>query len=141
MHDTPGGVFVLICRCWLSDVRHDRLLLAHHDPSTATLGLEIQMIYRSWLGTARSCAGQKEIRKCDRTSNIRFTGWHPKGLVFAPDLNCTLEVKRLEPSDVNFTTKKEAEEQALKLCKAWIDAKESESHSAAKDLDAPKVKL
>jgi hypothetical protein len=67
--------------------------------------------------------------------------WRPKGLVFAPDLNCTLEVKRLEPSDVNFTTKKEAEEQALKLCKAWIDAKESESHSAAKELDAPKVKL
>ena len=50
--------------------------------------------------------------------------WRPKGLVFAPDLSCTLEVKRLEPSDVNFTTKKEAEEQALKLCKAWIDEKE-----------------
>ena len=49
--------------------------------------------------------------------------WRPKGLVFAPDLNCTLEVKRLEPSDVIFTTKKEAEEQALKLCKAWIDEK------------------
>jgi hypothetical protein len=67
--------------------------------------------------------------------------WRPKGLVFAPDLNCTLEVKRLEPSDLIFTTKKEAEEQALKLCKAWIDAKDSESHSAAKDLDATKVKL
>jgi len=67
--------------------------------------------------------------------------WRPKGLVFAPDLNCTLEVKRLEPSDLIFTTKKAAEEQALKLCKAWIDAKESESHSAAKDSDFPKVKL
>ena len=67
--------------------------------------------------------------------------WRPKGLVFAPDLNCTLEVKRLEPSDLIFTTKKAAEEQALKLCKAWIDAKESESHSAAKDSDLSKVKL
>lgn len=67
--------------------------------------------------------------------------WRPKGLVFAPDLNCTLEVKRLEPSDLIFTTKKAAEEQALRLCKAWIDAKECESHSAAKDLASPKVKL
>ena len=67
--------------------------------------------------------------------------WRPKGLVFAPDLNCTLEVKRLEPSEVNFTSKKEAEEQALKLCKAWIDANESESLSAAKESDSPKVKL
>ena len=67
--------------------------------------------------------------------------WRPKGLVFAPDLNCTLEVKRLEPSDLIFTTKKAAEEQALRLCKAWIDAKESESHSAAKDLASTKVKL
>ena len=67
--------------------------------------------------------------------------WRPKGLVFAPDLNCTLEVKRLEPSDLIFTTKKAAEEQAVRLCKAWIDAKESESHSAAKDLASPQVKL
>ena len=67
--------------------------------------------------------------------------WRPKGLVFAPDLSCTLEVKRLEPSDVIYTTKKEAEEQALKLCKAWIDANESELPSAAKDSDFPKVKL
>ena len=67
--------------------------------------------------------------------------WRPKGLVFAPDLSCTLEVKRLEPSDVIYTTKKEAEEQALKLCKAWIDAKESESQSTDKDPNSPKVKL
>jgi hypothetical protein len=67
--------------------------------------------------------------------------WRPKGLVFAPDLSCTLEVKRLEPSDVIYTTKKEAEEQALKLCKAWIDAKESESQRTDKDSNSPKVKL
>ena len=68
--------------------------------------------------------------------------WRPKGLVFAPDLNCTLELKRLEPSDLIFTTKKEAEEQALKLCKAWIDAKESESDrggSEAPDSSKPRL--
>jgi hypothetical protein len=67
--------------------------------------------------------------------------WRPKGLVFAPDLNCTLEIKRLEPSDVIFRTKKEAEEQGLKLCKAWIDAEESASHSTTKDSDSPGLKL
>jgi hypothetical protein len=67
--------------------------------------------------------------------------WRPKGLVFAQDLNCTLEIARLEPSDLTFRSKKEAEEQALKLCKAWIDAEESESHSRAQASDSPKVKL
>ena len=52
--------------------------------------------------------------------------WRAKGLVFATDLNCTLAIKRLEPRDSLFATKKEAEEQALKLCKAWIDENESE---------------
>jgi hypothetical protein len=67
--------------------------------------------------------------------------WRPKGLVFAPDLNCTVAIKRLEPAGLTFTSKKEAEEQALKLCKAWIDAKESESRSGAEGPDAPKVRL
>jgi hypothetical protein len=67
--------------------------------------------------------------------------WRPKGLVFAPDLNCTLELKRLEPSDLIFTTKKEAEEQALKLCKAWIDAKESESDRGSEAPDSSKPRL
>jgi hypothetical protein len=67
--------------------------------------------------------------------------WRPKGLVFAPDLNNTLELKRLEPSDLIFTTKKEAEEQALKLCKAWIDEKESESDRGSEGPDTPKPKL
>lgn len=52
--------------------------------------------------------------------------WRPKGLIFAADLNCTLEIARLEPADLTFRTKKEAEEKAAKLCKEWIDAKESE---------------
>ena len=67
--------------------------------------------------------------------------WRPKGLVFASDLNCTLEIKRLEPSDLIFTSKKAAEEQALKLCKPWIDAEEPDSHSTAKASDSPKLKL
>ena len=52
--------------------------------------------------------------------------WRPKGLIFATDLNCTVEIKRLEPANLTFKTKKKAEEYALKLCKAWIDAQESE---------------
>jgi hypothetical protein len=67
--------------------------------------------------------------------------WRPKGLVFAPDLNSTLELTRLEPSDLVFKSKREAEEEALKLCKAWIDAKESESGSAAKRAASPKAGL
>jgi hypothetical protein len=55
--------------------------------------------------------------------------WRPKGLVFAPDLNS--EIKRLEPADLTFTTKKAAEEHALKICRAWIDGQESESKTGA----------
>jgi hypothetical protein len=55
--------------------------------------------------------------------------WHPRGLVFAPDQNSTIEIKRLEPNDLTFTTKKAAEEQALNLCRAWIDEHESQSNS------------
>ncbi|MGE5305036.1 MAG: hypothetical protein ACM3TN_17120 [Alphaproteobacteria bacterium] len=66
--------------------------------------------------------------------------WRPKGLVFATDLNCTLEIKRLEPADLTFTTKKKAEAHALKLCKAWIDAQESEPNTATGSI-APKTIL
>ena len=31
------------------------------------------------------------------------------------------EIKRLESPDLTFTTKKKAEEHALKLCRTWID--------------------
>ena len=66
--------------------------------------------------------------------------WRPKGLVFATDLNCTLEIKRLEPADLIFTTKRKAEEHALKLCKAWIDAQESEPNTAEESF-SPKTIL
>ncbi len=62
--------------------------------------------------------------------------WRPKGLVFGTDLNCTLEVRRLEPSDLTFTSKKEAEEHALDLCKAWVDAQESDSNAAKEPISS-----
>ena len=62
--------------------------------------------------------------------------WRPKGLVFPTDLNCTLEIKRLEPADLTFTSRKKAEEHALKLCKAWIDAQESKPDTI-KELMSP----
>ena len=62
--------------------------------------------------------------------------WRPKGLVFATDPNCTLEIKRLEPANLTFTTKKEAEEHALQLCKAWSDAQQSEPNAANGSISA-----
>jgi hypothetical protein len=55
--------------------------------------------------------------------------WHPRGLVFAPDENSTIEIKRLESTDLTFKTKKEAEEHALNLCREWIDGHGSEAES------------
>jgi hypothetical protein len=55
--------------------------------------------------------------------------WQPRGLVFATDENSTIEIKRLESTDLTFATKKEAEEHALSLCRAWIDEHGSESDS------------
>lgn len=54
--------------------------------------------------------------------------WHSRGLVFAPDENATIEIKRLESTDLNFRTKKAAEEHGLNLCRAWIDEQSSESN-------------
>jgi hypothetical protein len=67
--------------------------------------------------------------------------WHPKGLVFSTDLNCTLEIKRLEPRDSLFRSKKEAEEHALKLCKAWIDENEPEIDPAPEAPASQKPRL
>jgi hypothetical protein len=55
--------------------------------------------------------------------------WQARGLVFATDENSTIEIKRLESPDLTCTTKKAAEEQALNLCRAWIDEQSSESNS------------
>jgi len=46
--------------------------------------------------------------------------WHCRGLIFEPEDKVT-EIKRLESPDLTFTTKKKAEEHALKLCRTWID--------------------
>ena len=55
--------------------------------------------------------------------------WHPRGLVFAPDRDSTIEIKRLESTELTFRTKKEAEERALSLCREWIDGQESKPNS------------
>jgi hypothetical protein len=46
--------------------------------------------------------------------------WSSKGLIFESDEQVT-EIKRFEFQDLTFGTKKEAEEHALKICRAWID--------------------
>jgi hypothetical protein len=47
--------------------------------------------------------------------------WYSRGLVFDRDLNQTIEIKRIESNRRTFKTKKQAEQYALDLCKAWID--------------------
>jgi hypothetical protein len=46
--------------------------------------------------------------------------WHSRGVVFDPK-HPTREIKRLECRDVIWLSREEAEEQALTLCRAWID--------------------
>jgi hypothetical protein len=46
--------------------------------------------------------------------------WSCKGLIFEPEHKVT-ELKRLESAELTFSTKKEAEEHALQLCRTWID--------------------
>ena len=46
--------------------------------------------------------------------------WHSTGLVFDPK-RPTREVKRFECSEIISTSREEAEEYALTLCRAWID--------------------
>jgi hypothetical protein len=48
-------------------------------------------------------------------------GWHCRGLVFEPEEKVK-EIQRLECTKLIFTTKEKAEEYALGLCRAWIDA-------------------
>ena len=52
--------------------------------------------------------------------------WHSRGLVFDPKRS-TREVKRLECSEIISTSREEAEEYALTLCRAWVDGIRSES--------------
>jgi hypothetical protein len=46
--------------------------------------------------------------------------WYCKGLIFEAEEKVK-EIKRLECAQATFTTKKKAEEYALKLCITWID--------------------
>jgi hypothetical protein len=48
--------------------------------------------------------------------------WFCRGLVFAPDDTRTVEIERIEgPIDLKFSTREEAEQHGLKLCREWID--------------------
>jgi hypothetical protein len=46
--------------------------------------------------------------------------WHSRGVVFDPK-HPTREIKHLECADVICTSREEAEEHALTLCRAWVD--------------------
>jgi hypothetical protein len=55
--------------------------------------------------------------------------WYSRGLVFDRDLNQTIEIKRLESKRRTFKSKKQAEENGLALCKAWVDKQPDPSHT------------
>ena len=61
----------------------------------------------------------------------------PRGLVFGPDENSTIEIKRLESTDLTFTTKKEAEEHALNLCRHGLMSMDRSSTHGLKDRNEP----
>jgi hypothetical protein len=46
--------------------------------------------------------------------------WHSRGVIFDPQRS-TREMKRLECREIICTSREEAEEYALTLCRAWID--------------------
>jgi len=46
--------------------------------------------------------------------------WHCRGLIFDADDKVT-EIKRLECAELTFTTKRQAEEHGLEVCKKWLD--------------------
>jgi hypothetical protein len=50
----------------------------------------------------------------------RGTEWSCRGLIFDAEDKVT-EIKKLESAEVTFTTRKKAEEHAIKLCRTWID--------------------
>jgi hypothetical protein len=57
------------------------------------------------------------------TSAVSTKGvWHGRGIVLDPQAKARKELQHIETvSDLLFLTKEEAEDFALKLCKAWID--------------------
>ena len=62
--------------------------------------------------------------------------WYGRGLIFDAEDQVT-EIKRLERPELTFSTKKKAEEHALKLCKQWIDEQKSVSESTSLTSSAP----
>jgi hypothetical protein len=62
--------------------------------------------------------------------------WHCRGLIFDPEDKVT-EIKRLEPPELTFATKRKAQEHALKLCKKWIDEQRAGIESSSLTHSAP----
>lgn len=62
--------------------------------------------------------------------------WYGRGLIVDAEDQVT-EMKRLERPELTFSTKKKAEEHALKLCKQWIDEQKSVSESTSLTPSAP----
>ena len=62
--------------------------------------------------------------------------WYCRGLMFDPEDKVT-EIKRLECAESTFSTKRKAEEHALKLCKKWIDEQSGEIESKSLTASAP----
>jgi hypothetical protein len=59
-----------------------------------------------------------------RTTAISTEGglWHARGVVLDPREKLLREIHRIDTAkDLVFLSKQQAEEFALKLCKAWID--------------------
>ena len=62
--------------------------------------------------------------------------WYGRGLIVDAEDQVT-EMKRLERPELTFSTKKKAEEHALKLCKQWIDEQKSVSETTSLTPSAP----
>jgi len=62
--------------------------------------------------------------------------WHCRGLIFDADDKVT-EIKRIECTELTFSTKRKAEEHALKLCKTWIDEQSGVIESKGLTTSAP----
>lgn len=58
----------------------------------------------------------------------RDTHWRARGLVFDPNRSAA-EVKRLECADIICTSRDEASEIALTLCKAWVEGLQVERNA------------
>ena len=62
--------------------------------------------------------------------------WYGRGLIVDAEDQVT-EMKRLERPELTFSTKKKAEEHALKLCKSWIEEQRGRIDSSSRPDSVP----